>query len=196
MEGHNNDENQQQNITSTAVETTDAAAAIQLMTSSNPLAQEKIDTYMDGLRKEENLLMGLLLGFAAAMVGAVLWGVITVATGYQIGYMALGVGLMVGFAVRLGGKGLGQIFGIGGAVLALLGCVMGNLCSGIGFIAQEAQMTIPEVLALMDASIAFEWLKESASPMDILFYAIAVYEGYRFSFRQVTDEELAQAANA
>jgi len=28
-------------------------------------------------------------------------------------------------------------------------------------------------------------------PMDILFYGIAVYEGYKLSFRQVSPEELA-----
>ena len=28
------------------------------------------------------------------------------------------------------------------------------------------------------------------SPMDLLFYGIAVYEGYKFSFRQVGPEDL------
>ena len=30
------------------------------------------------------------------------------------------------------------------------------------------------------------------SPMDLLFYAIAIYEGYRLPLRQVTEEELQQ----
>jgi hypothetical protein len=34
-------------------------------------------------------------------------------------------------------------------------------------------------------------MKATFSPIDLLFYGIAVYEGYRFSFRQVTPEELA-----
>jgi len=29
--------------------------------------------------------------------------------------------------------------------------------------------------------------------MDLLFYGLAVYEGYRFSFRQVTDAEIGRA---
>ncbi len=28
-------------------------------------------------------------------------------------------------------------------------------------------------------------------PMDLLFYAIAVYEGYRFSFVQISEEQIA-----
>jgi hypothetical protein len=30
------------------------------------------------------------------------------------------------------------------------------------------------------------------SPMDLLFYGIAIYEGYKFSFRQLTDEDMAR----
>ena len=31
---------------------------------------------------------------------------------------------------------------------------------------------------------------ETFHVMDLLFYGIAVYEGYRFSFRRITEEEL------
>jgi hypothetical protein len=32
------------------------------------------------------------------------------------------------------------------------------------------------------------------SPIDLLFYGIAIYEGYKLSFRQVTEDELRAAA--
>ncbi len=176
-------------------ETLSAAEAVESITY-DPAQQQRIDAYLEGLKKEENLMMGLLAGLVAAIVGAVLWGLISVSTGYQIGYMALGVGFLVGFAVRFGGKGFSQVFGISGAILALVGCVLGNLFTVIGFIASEAQISFFEVLGIVDVAVAFELLKETAAPMDVLFYAIAVYQGYRFSFRNVTEEELAQAGNA
>ena len=40
------------------------------------------------LKDRQNLPLGLLAGLGAALGGAVLWAVITVATEYQIGYMA------------------------------------------------------------------------------------------------------------
>jgi hypothetical protein len=37
-----------------------------------------------------------------------------------------------------------------------------------------------------------ELMSISFSPMDLLFYGIAVYEGYKFSFRRMTGEEMQQ----
>ena len=34
-------------------------------------------------------------------------------------------------------------------------------------------------------------MKVMFSPIDLLFYAVGVYEGYKFSFRQLTEEEIA-----
>jgi uncharacterized membrane protein len=96
---------------------------------------QKLERYMEQLRLEQNLPMGLLGGIAATFIAAFLWAVITVVTKYQIGYMAIAVGFIVGFAVRFTGKGIDKTFGIMGAVLALAGCLIGNFFSIIGIIA-------------------------------------------------------------
>ncbi len=49
--------------------------------------------------------------------------------------------------------------------------------------------TLPLISGLTPGIIA-EIMKVTFYPMDILFYAIAVYEGYRFSFRQISEDEL------
>ncbi len=84
---------------------------------------------------EENLPKGVLCAVVACIVGAVAWGLISVSTGYQIGYMAIGIGFLVGFAMRQG-KGIRPIFGIIGAALALVSCVLGDFLSIIGYIAK------------------------------------------------------------
>ena len=48
-----------------------------------------------------NLPPGVVAGLGAAIVGAAIWAAITAATDYQIGFMAIGVGFLAGFAVRL-----------------------------------------------------------------------------------------------
>ena len=68
--------------------------------------------------------MAALAGLAAAFVGAIAWAIVTVTTKYQLGIMAIAVGLLVGLALRLGNGG--KAFGILGACLALFGCVLGN----------------------------------------------------------------------
>jgi hypothetical protein len=58
------------------------------------------------LFSEKKLLLGGLAGLAAAIIGAIVWAVLTVMTNYhQIGWMAVGVGALVGFALRIGNGG-------------------------------------------------------------------------------------------
>lgn len=49
----------------------------------------------------------LLLGAIAALLGLVAYAAFTIVTGFYIGYVALGVGYMVGKAIRYGSGGVG-----------------------------------------------------------------------------------------
>src|SRR6266446_4098932 len=75
----------------------------------------------------ENLPVGFMAGLVAAAVGAGLWALITIVTDYQIAWMAVGVGFLVGWAVRIAGKGTHRAFGMMGALLAFGCCAVGNL---------------------------------------------------------------------
>jgi antitoxin component YwqK of YwqJK toxin-antitoxin module len=140
------------------------------------------------LRPQQDLVYAIVGGFSAAIVGALLWAVITVATKYQIGYMAIGVGLLVGFSVRYFGAGIDYAFGIVGAFFALFGCALGNLLSQVGFIADAQSIGYFDALTLMNFNVIGTIIKESFSPMDIFFYGIAAYEGYKFAFRSIPEE--------
>jgi hypothetical protein len=144
------------------------------------------------LRSEQNLALGAAAGAAAALIGAGAWAAITVFTHYQIGWMAVGVGFLVGLAMRTFGKGLDKVFGFVGAGLALFGCLLGNLLGVCGMIAQQEQAGFLEVFSRLDAQSVQDLMVATFSPMDLLFYAIAVYEGYKLSFRRVSPEEMAQ----
>lgn len=139
---------------------------------------------------EQNLPFGVAAGISASVVMGVLWAAITVVTEYQIGYMAVAVGFGVGYAVRYAGRGFDQIFGIAGAALSLLGCLLGNFFSMVGFASKSQDVNALQVLSLIDYSMIPELMLEAFSPMDVLFYGIAIYEGYKFSFRQITEVEL------
>lgn len=148
--------------------------------SSVPSVPSAPPPAIDQLDIESNLIMGVIGGGVAMLVGAILWGVITYVTEYQIGYMAIGVGFLVGIAVRFFGKGKTPIYGISSAALALLGCVLGNLFFYSGFIAREEGVAFLEVFFFFLFSpvdlielfvIAFDF-------MDILFYVLAAWVGY------------------
>lgn len=133
----------------------------------------------------QNLGMAVAAGAISALVGAAVWAGITVATHYQIGWMAVGIGFLVGYAVRVAGHGVQPIFGVIGAVFALLGCLLGNLFGSAGFIAIENDVSYWMVVSSITPSMALEILEVTFSPIDLLFYGIAVYEGFKFAFTRV-----------
>jgi hypothetical protein len=137
-------------------------------------------------KDEQDLGKGVIAGAGAAIIGAVAWGLITYATGYQIGFMAVGVGFIVGYAVRQFGRGFDNVFGIAGAVLALVGCLVGNLFASCIAIANSEGMEVFDVISQLDLDLVMEIMQVTFSPMDLLFYGIAVYEGYKLSFRRLT----------
>jgi hypothetical protein len=146
----------------------------------------KLKMLNDRLRSQQNLVGGIIAGVAAAGVGAILWAIITVTTGFQIGFMAIGVGFLVGLAVRTVGKGVGSIFGLTGAVLALVGCVTGNLLAICGLLAKHNDIPFFTVLSVLEFEAVKNLMVAGFSPIDLLFYGIAVYEGYKLSFRRLT----------
>src|SRR5215207_6349456 len=141
--------------------------------------------------------MGISAGFLASVIAAVVWALITFATGYQIGFMAIGVGFLVGYAVRFFGNGMTNSFGITGAAFALFGCVLGNLLASFIALSQVEHSSFLIVLSpfLSSPGIILEIIKETFSPIDLLFYGIAVYEGYKLSFSGFSEDEIAGVRN-
>jgi len=135
---------------------------------------------------EPNLIAGAAAGGLTAVVSAVLWAGITAVTEYQIGFMAIGVGLAVGFVVRSAGGGTTVPFRLVATVLALLGCVLGNLLVGCVFYAQAEEVGILRVLEVLDIELARDLLQATFQPIDLLFYGLAVWEAWRLRGTQPT----------
>ena len=123
----------------------------------------------------------LVFGLLAALVGAVCWATVTVLTGYQIGWMAVGVGFLVGLAVRLGGKGWSKGYGFLGAALALLGCLLGNALTIVGYASKELDIGLFQIFGTVDLSLIPSLMAKTFDAMDLLFYGIAIYMGYKYS---------------
>ena len=155
--------------------------------------RKKVEAALQSLMGEENFAMAVLAGSVGALICAFAWAAITVATGYQVGIVAIAVGFIVATAVRIAGRGLTSRFRVLGAVLALLGCVLGNLFTILYFGAKETGMPLMDFLRLIDVTMIPSLMMDSFSGMNLVFYGIAVYEGYNLSLRQIRDEDLARA---
>jgi hypothetical protein len=151
----------------------------------------KVQNFMQRRKAEQSMPLALAAGVVAALVGAAIWAIVTDVTGYQIGWMAVAVGFIVGYSVRYLGKGVERPYQYVGAMCALLGCVLGNYFAMAGYAAQQLHADIFTVISRIPLDKALSVMQESFQPMDLLFYAIAVYEGYRFSLKRITPAELA-----
>ncbi len=149
----------------------------------------EMDLKIQRLRKEESFPLAFIAGLLAAAAGAGIWAGITVLTGYQIGFMAIGVGALVALSIRAAGKGLSKKFQVLGALLSLLGCAVGNFLTVCYYIAQNESMGFIEVLTAINPASIPDLMISTFSAMDALFYGIAVYEGYRLSLRQLSEAE-------
>lgn len=142
------------------------------------------------LLSEQNLAFGVVAGLVASLIGAAAWAITTYASGYQIGFMAIGIGFLVGYAIRATGKGISSVFGVAGAALSLLGCALGNLLAVTAIVADSEGVAFATAVSQLTPALAQELMVAFFSPMDVVFYAIAAYEGYKLSFRQIAGEEL------
>lgn len=115
----------------------------------------------------------------AGVIGALVWGGISFATGYEIGYVAWGIGFLVGFGVVLTGGG-SPMAGIMSAVVALL-AILGGKALAVKF---EVDKTINEV-----AAQTFSEYERSAAK-----YA-ALEEGASYA-QFMVDEEWTEAKKA
>jgi hypothetical protein len=139
---------------------------------------------VDGVRgREENIPFGILAGALAAVVGALVWMGITVATGLHVGYVALGVGALVGLAVRYVGNGRSMIFGIIGAVLTLIGCLGGEILTVVQ-LSSTPQHDFYNVLTTVDLTQLVPRILDQTDPIMYLIYAIGIFEGYKLSIRK------------
>ncbi|HRY79505.1 MAG TPA: hypothetical protein P5313_03715 [Spirochaetia bacterium] len=151
---------------------------------------------MDPTRRdpEKSYLFAALGAFDAAVLSALAWAAITVLTKYQIGYMAVAVGALVGISVRWFGQGSGKAFRILSVGFALFGCVFGNYLSQVGFyLAESGAGLLDTLLSLRPAQVP-AILAESFSPIDLLFYALAVFQAWKLSVAPAAPEAETAAA--
>lgn len=161
----------------------------QSVESISELSQQDVEYF----KLEQNFPMAVVAGILSCIAGAVLWAILTVATGYQIGFMALGVGALVGFAIQYAGKGVEQKFGYLGGLLAFIGCALGNIFGMIAISADYAGVSYLDIVNMIPLSTLMDAMLETFGIMDIVFYGIAIVEGYKFSFRKISAYEIQKA---
>ncbi|WP_406240755.1 hypothetical protein [Streptomyces anulatus] len=117
-----------------------------------------------------NVLLGVLVALGAAVVAGILYGVIAGSIEREVGYAAVGVGFLVGFASsKIGGSNPAVI---GAAAVFSIGAVYLGQLVGISMVlADLAQIPFSEVIGDHFGTVTEAWSQE-ADFMTYLFLAL------------------------
>ena len=140
-------------------------------------------------------LVSVLVGVLAAVVGAVVFATVIGVTKYEIGFGAVGIGALVGFAMSQTATPTRALAPVA-AVVSLAGCLLGEVMGFTALIAKDEAFPVLEAEknVLLQPDLFVEILKASFSPMSLLFWALAVYAGYSFVAKRVAALEAQVAA--
>ncbi len=113
------------------------------------------------------LVVPMICGCVAGMVGAAIWAGISYGTELQFGALAWGLGGLVGIGVNLGSRDTGGMFyGLIGAAIALLAVLAGNFLTVSLLVAKYMELMEPDevpyemVMQVLVDEIALEWVEE------------------------------------
>ncbi|WDV46580.1 hypothetical protein PV797_02520 [Clostridiaceae bacterium M8S5] len=129
----------------------------------------------------ESLVKAIIGGFIGSIVGALVWAGVALIFDVKVGWLALGIGLLVGTLVNILGKGVSLPYRIVGVVFSLLGCALGNIFIIVGVFSKQFDMSYMEVIKNLSFDDTLYLLKETFDKIDVLFYAFAAYEGFVIS---------------
>jgi hypothetical protein len=136
--------------------------------------------------KQQNMLMGVLGGIAASVVGNALWiGVFLV--GYKIDFLVVGVGFFIGYGVKYLGKGIEPKFGYVAGIITLLSSLSAYFILGCILFSKGKHISFFSVFTYMNFRTAFYLLQGIIGPLDILFCLGAIGTAYYFSFKPIKE---------
>ena len=137
------------------------------------------------------VLTAALVGLGAAVVAGVCWGLIVKWTGYEIGFAAWGIGLVVGTAVAFGAQGQrGMPFPAVAVVLALVGILLGKYLAFV-WIGQDTLGKLGLSLPLFSSDTArlfWDTRSDVWSVWDLLWAGLAVATAFRIPQREAKPE--------
>jgi hypothetical protein len=59
-------------------------------------------------------------------------------------------------------------------------------------VSRQEAIGILDVVSQLNTAVVVELMQLTFSPIDLLFYGLAIYEGYRIAFRPISGEEYAK----
>lgn len=149
--------------------------------------RQKINDTIENEEKKVNMAGAIGLGAVAAIVGGVIWYYITIFSQREFGYVALGLGYLIGYGVYFGaGKNRAHKLQIIAGVLTLVTIFLTEWYIQNYFLNEYFGLH-PEEFPNFTPGLPIElpmfssvFLESLLSPIGLLIYAIGAYVAYQF----------------
>jgi len=133
------------------------------------------------------LVPAALAGLAAAVAGGIGWALIAVTTDYEIGFAALGIGILAGYAVVLATRGRkGLPLQVAAVVSSLLGIALGKYFTYVwdlrDAVREEFGDEAADSVGFLDSEVIDLFIEDADRVFggyDLLWAAFAVYAAWR-----------------
>ncbi|MEW1633897.1 hypothetical protein AB0469_07475 [Streptomyces sp. NPDC093801] len=124
-----------------------------------------------------NVVLGILAAVVAGLVAAGVYGAIVKATHHEIGYAAVGVGALVGFAAGKAG-GRNAVLPVVAALVSVAAVLAGQLFGIALDGADQLSESVVDVLTNRTSDVVESW-KDNLDPLTFLFLAIGGYAAFQ-----------------
>ncbi len=146
------------------------------------MTASEYDDFIASINQKANNSLGVLLGIGFGFVGATAWAIISKLTGYNIGFIAIFIGFLVGQGFVNAGRSTKPIMGVIAAIIALLSTLLGNLAFAFLQIADYHSMNVIDLVINFDYHYLLNLIIDMHTAFDIIFYTLAASAAYKRSF--------------
>lgn len=163
--------------------------SLEISTPMNDEEKQKNYELADKLISEQNFAAAVIIGAVATLLAAAAYGIMVVTWAFSYGFVAAGVGIVIGLSMQFLGRGVSMKFAVVAAVYAITGCVLGNLFRVIIELASANATTLIDVLPNSSLSVLAERSVSNLSFVDLVYWFVAVVCAVFFARRPLSRSE-------
>src|SRR5690606_13217371 len=148
------------------------------ITSVAPMNDEEKTKYYELAEKlisEQHFAAAVIAGAVATVLAAAAYGIIVAEWAFTYGFVAAGVGIVIGLAMQFLGRGISMKFAAVATVYTITGCVLGNLFRVIMELARASATSPIDVLRNNSLLVLAESSISYLSFLDFVYWFVAVF---------------------